>query len=362
MRAGTSGVELRLAPPSFFTVEVRDEQERPVESESPHFDWLLAGHRVEDYPHHGPSWARSPVPFFVRVSPYEYKDGQFGPFDPASVGERLVLHVERYPCLRGRVTLAGAAIEDADVLLLRLVDNDEEARFGGTWQRVVHSDEEGRFDFNQFAGRYELWARSPAHGESAHLSLDLDGVHDRDGIELELDRSFGAIEGQVTVPAGHVPAEVALWTPAGLTDTWVCARWRRRAIPPARLPAAFRSDRLRSPELGHGRRAFPFRGERRPARLIGCDPSVLHRRRHARARPRIDIDLASPPRCRLAGVSRERPGRPALGTPRRLTARTGARLELRSTRTVASARHGELGPCHLLQVQLELEGAQGPGR
>ncbi len=311
IEAGSAGLELRLGPPAFFTLDVRDPQGRALDCR-PSFHWMLAGQRSQDYPGGaaGPEplrWARSPVPFVVRLHAQGHAGEWFGPFDPAQVGERLELVLEPLPRVRGRVTHAGGPVAAAKVTLREWSAAGARERVGSGGGEV-RTDAAGGFELvYRTPGRYELGAFSDAAGEGRVGPLALDGVQDVDGIELELTTPPGAIEGRVRLPSGHGPAEI--WLSVSGRPEYRALRpdgtYLLPGLPPGpcdvRVLAGSETSTGSGPAgenwfwVSHGPdRAPPWLGHERVERVEVP----------AGGRVRLDIDLASPPACELEGQLR----------------------------------------------------------
>ncbi|MSR61372.1 MAG: carboxypeptidase regulatory-like domain-containing protein [Planctomycetes bacterium] len=210
VEAGAHGLELELGPPSDLALEVRDQNEQPVVLGQATFYWQLAGFQVQDYPGgvaggDHTRWVRSPVPFFVALSPYGYEAATFGPFDPAQVGDDLVLPVHAFARVAGMVVHDGVPIAGASVVLDAEGDKRNGYGFGAS------SDADGKFELRyRQAGRYVLRAFVVPQGEGRIGGLQLDGEQDVENLRIELTTPPGRIEGRVQLPNGHVPEEIWL--------------------------------------------------------------------------------------------------------------------------------------------------------
>jgi len=308
VRAGTRGVELRLGPRSFFTVEGRDELQQPVELHSPLFYWQLAGLKVQDSPHSGDTWARSPVPFFVRVIANGYRERWFGPFEPESVGETLLLPLESFPRVRGRVIHAGQPVAGAGVCLEPVVpkaEMDVELAPRRLFPSLPFTtDELGRFELSiRHAARYEVVAVAFELGEGRVGPFELDGTRDLDGLEIELDRGFGTVEGRVQLPPGHEPGDI--WLLASSGHGYRGLRPDGSYVLPDLTPGPCHIQIF---ERAHGAPVEESPGEDwTPSYSGGIYPAWLPTRPGFQVEVvsaetvRLDLDLANPAPCRLEG-------------------------------------------------------------
>jgi hypothetical protein len=305
--AGTQGLELVLASLELLTLEVRGARGETLASAEATFSWQLSGHLVQDLRWRRElAWELPPVPFAVEVSARGHRTELFGPFDPADLGARLVLalELEPLPGVRGRVTHGGQAVPGAEVSL-RAVASERRSleEWGEPEGNAVRADAEGRFEFPQPRGRHELIAFAVPQGQGVLGPLELDGETDVDGLELELTRALGSIEGRVLLPAGHGPEELWLQASEGNRPLRADGGFTLPDLPPGPFTVS-----LGISPLGNSR---PPLGERwiRPSHPLGVpewlptDPSYTVEVVSGRC-TRLEIDLASPAACRLAGVLR----------------------------------------------------------
>ena len=309
IRAGTHDIELRLGEPRFLTLEVRGSDGGILDNASATFYWELAGQVFRDYP--GPKrergrlwWERPSVPFYVDVRANDHAARRVGPLKPEEVGEKLVVHLETYPRLRGVVTHAGEPVAGASVSL---------SQPGKKWYPRTVTDEAGRFDMAlRSAGIYELSAWSREHGEGVLGPIELDPALQNDGLEIEITRAPGSITGMVVVPPDRDPREIWLTTTRGhgymrLTPD---GSFVLPDLPAGRLSVLI----LQGYDLGEFRPPLSTSGTSRPA---GAWFSISHGPSRAPewltapstyevevvsgATVELVLDLAAPPPCRLEG-------------------------------------------------------------
>jgi len=336
VRAGASDLELVLGPPSLLTLEVRDAHERPVADVAANVTWQIGGAPVSgDAPPDSVGgepvrWPRPPAPFTVSLFSPAFAEVRFGPFDPAQLGETLVLHVERYPTLSGRVIRRGEPVSGASVQLTSsaprtALDVELEApRLGG----FGRTDDHGEFQFPYYRpGPYDLraWADGKGASESRPLALDGNPV---EGLELELAHDTGAIEGRVRLPSGREAQELWLSVSSG--------GYRRLHADgtfrlPDLLPGACRIRVVKGMgfDLGEGAEEWIHisHGPSRPPDWLPVQPTYTVEV-HSGETAHLDIDLVTPAAYRLRGVLHLDGRTPSVRTPIRSTAEVPPRIAL----------------------------------
>lgn len=314
VEAGARGLELTLGWPAFFQLEVRDADEQPITSGRPRFYWELAGHRVQDYPGGTASgdpfrWARSPVPFRVDVSPAGHVGGWFGPFDPATVREQLVLRVQRSPRIRGQVVHEGRGVADASVARRAVLPGRSESelvlaedRNRGRWIGHTKTDADGRFELSyRERGRWELQAFAKGLGEGRVAPFELDGSSDVEHVILEIDRPPGAIEGQVLLPKGRGPEEIWLsvegrgYRSLRADGSFVLPDLVPGSVHISVREAGWGGTREEWFSITHGPSRAPVWLRPEPVLVVEVDPGST---------TRFDLDLTRSPTCGVAGAVR----------------------------------------------------------
>jgi hypothetical protein len=312
--AGTTNVAIVLGAPSKLTLDVRDPEGQAIAGASATFAWVLAGMPYRDYPGprqrpgEAPWWELPAIPFHVTVGAGDFQPLALGPLDPAQVGSRLVVRLERLPRLRGRVTHAGRPVAGAELSLRRRVQReplDVELRPGTFWNRIAVTDAEGRFDVAwRLGGECELSAWSAELGGGTLGPLELDLARLPEALQIELVRPPGRIQGQVELPADHSPREI--WLTASGGSGYMRLRPDGAFVLPSLPPG---------PTLVHVVESYddeedllPFDGDwfwtsHGPARApdwLAIEPAFEIDVRSGET-VRLDIDLTAPAACRLEG-------------------------------------------------------------
>lgn len=309
--SGEQGVELVLGGFELLTVEVRDERGVVLEQAEAQFSWLLAGHLVQDSRRRGEltgarSWERPPVDFGVSVTAYGHRSQRFGPFDPAALGALLVLELEALPQVHGRVTHAGRAVPGARVGLQRVARSGANEHDVEPLGSTRGCDAEGRFVLVQpGVGEFELVAFADTLGEGRLGPLTLDGARDVTGLELELTRAPGSIEGRVILPAGHGPEEIWLSTSAasGFRALRPDGTFLLPDLRPGRCTVVVLAGGPAIDDAPGERWLHVTHGPSRAPEWLATEPTYTLEVRSGE-RVRLDIDLASPAACRLVGTLR----------------------------------------------------------
>ena len=198
--AGPEEVVLSLRRGRTFAVELHDQDGTPVEAERLALYWILNGRTIGPAAPEEGRWILPPVPFRMHAVAEGHRAGWSGPFDPTTVGAKLVLPVERIPRVRGRVTLQGKLVDSARVTLEPL----ERTEFGAVSAVTsAYSDHDGRFELQvDGPGRFLPRAFHTQRGVGRGTPFELDGRSEIDDLVIELTEEPGRVAIQVIVPPG----------------------------------------------------------------------------------------------------------------------------------------------------------------
>lgn len=215
VESGTQGLELRFPVARTIEFHLLDREGNAVETPYVSFsdeEGYGMSMRPEPLADGGVVVSVPAVPFYAYANARGHLGQRLGPFDPATVAERVEVVLERAGGLRGRVTFAGSPVPGAKVHLhtppegqpFSTFSGELVTRFGGTyWNReFVEADAEGRFElFLRVDGTYTLHAQSQGLARAESPAYTLRKQESVEGIELEL-ATPASIEGRVLVAEG----------------------------------------------------------------------------------------------------------------------------------------------------------------
>ncbi len=277
---GKHDLVLKLGPRKVMALDVRDEQNRAVETfrvslrDSSGKLSELENLRAE--PENAPAELLvPPVPFDVTVEADGFALAKSGPYEPDQTPASLKVELRALPRVRGTVTVEGRPEEGADVALYRGRRSGESLNINGFACRSQRgsearttSDEDGRFALTvREAGPYFLRADFPDHAPAELGPLDIDPNVGMEGLELALAPG-GAIRGKVLVPSGNPRADLIVGISRGdghgvtqrtdaqgefffdqLTPGQWLVEWRDAEILPHTTSSSSSSSNGSSPEL-----------------------------------------------------------------------------------------------------------------
>ncbi len=318
VQGGEHGLVVKLREPRFFELDVRDRDDRPIQGFGARFHRRILGSWLHDFP--GPSagrgeplrWGVPDVPFRIDVSAYGFEDTEHVVEDPSRIGSVLIVHLDALARVEGVVRAGGQAVEGASVTLeyldtrQRLEDVEfEDVRFRIWWQGGAKTDAQGRFSFPiKSSGEFRLRAKHPVYGEGMLGPLTIDSERGANSLELELDRALVTIEGRVLPPAGYSAQELWLgfegpgdgFLLAPNAEGWFRARelsagtWMIRVLP------ALDVFGEHNPED----KFYVTHGPDEPPEWLGDDARLVLELAPGVVES-VELDLAAPAPCRLAG-------------------------------------------------------------
>ena len=218
--AGTRGLELHLGPPRFVELDVRGPDGVALDFYDASFSYQIGEHRVHaDRPRKKRGeplrWALPGVPFRVDVRASRHAVRRLGPLDPESVGDVLTIELTPDPVVLGKLLADGEPVSGASVELRMHQGVEEDPEGLGTqseWRSGAGgwTLEDGTFRLVvQRPGWYSVvaWHDELGRGEFGPFQV---GAEDLAGIEFELVERPATLRGRVLLPPEHGPEEVWL--------------------------------------------------------------------------------------------------------------------------------------------------------
>ena len=230
---GTKDLVLKLEPPEFIELLVRDELGAPIQSYKVARSLDELGLGESEGGSHPEGRSRvfvHAIPFHLTVSADGFASQTFGPFDLAHFPIDLSVTLLPAPVLRGRVTDHGSPVGRARVWLKRLAPADKlvacngfPSRFDDEFPNEKSTDEQGRFAFSpEGSGPFAIVVDSWKHRAAESRVFDCPPGVEIPKFELRI-QAESTLEGHVLVADGISAAGtiVGISRGDGLTRTIV---------------------------------------------------------------------------------------------------------------------------------------------